>query len=60
MPRVHSSQRQKNKPFKGKSGATKKGKTKASTKTKNIAKPKGRVKKSRANLVQEAKNKRQN
>ena len=45
-------QRQKNKPFKTKSkGQVDRKKNKASTKTKNIAKPKGRVKNTRLKLI---------
>jgi hypothetical protein len=52
MGRVNS-QRQKNKPFKAKSkGAVTRKKNKASTKTKTIAKPKGRVKNTRSKLIQ--------
>lgn len=55
MPRVNS-QRQKNKTFKAKSkGAVDRKKNKASTKTKSIVKPKGRVKNTRSKLVKEAK-----
>lgn len=55
MARVKS-QRQKNKPFKAKSkGATDRNKNKASTKTKNIAKPKGRVKNTRSKILNEVK-----
>lgn len=54
MPRV--SQRQKNKPFKTKSkGLANRKKNKASTKTKTIVKPKGRVKNTRAKLINSAK-----
>lgn len=61
MPRTNHSQRQKNKPFKGKAKSDKvKGKVKASTKTKNIGKSQARVRNSRIKLVQEAKNKRIN
>ena len=57
MPRV--AQRQKNKPFKAKSkGSQDRKKCKATTKTKTIAKVKGRVKNSRANLINAAKEKK--
>ena len=58
MPRVKS-QRQKNKPFKSKSkGAIDRNKGKASTKTKTIAKPKGRVKNTRSKLLNDMKEKK--
>lgn len=58
MPRVNAN-RQKNKPFKSKSkGSTDRKKGKASTKTKTIIKPKGRVKNTRNKLIHEAKEKK--
>lgn len=58
MPRVNAN-RQKNKPFKSKSkGSTDRKKGKASTKTKTIVKPKGRVKNTRNKLIHEAKEKK--
>lgn len=55
MPRVNN--RQKNKPFKAKSkgGQERKKLGKATTKTKTIAKQRGRAKHTRSNLVTEAK-----
>jgi len=59
MPRV--AQRQKNKPFKAKSkGGQDRKQSKATAKTKSIAKVKGRVKSSRNNLLTAAKDKKIN
>lgn len=59
MPRV--AQRQKNKPFKAKSkGSQDRKKSKATTKTKSIAKVKGRAKNTRATLINLAKEKKIN
>lgn len=59
MPRVHTSQRQKNKPFKGKNKSAKKAQKVASKRTKPIAKPTTkRSKNRRGQLVHDAKNKK--
>lgn len=55
MPRVHGQAKQKNKPFKGKSGVKSKGNKIASTKTKHIAKIQKRVKTHKNELVQQKK-----
>ena len=57
MPRVHSQAKQKNKPFKGKSGGKNKDNKIASTKTKHIAKKNTikRVKQHKNELIKEKK-----